>query len=306
MGYLTIKNLINIEQNKLGLRLICGKNGLWRNIGSIKIKYLDELDKTSSRRLSLLYLPDNSLRDLQKNKTLQESLFKKIKRNRIAGIIKNYAHSVPRGLKNFCDTNMLPLIETLLPEKDFCNKCEKILSHLQRNTTVINGVLVDVFGVGILIQGKSGMGKSEIALELITKGHRLVSDDIVEIYKDDTGELFGTSPELTAHFIEIRGLGIMDVTKIFGVSSVRDRKKLELVVELMEKKSAAIDRLGYQKWLNILGKKISKTVIPVKSGRNICTLIEVASRMYLLKKMGYDITLDIRKNLQNRLRIEGT
>lgn len=152
----------------------------------------------------------------------------------------------------------------------------------------IHGSLVDVFGVGVLLLGKSGVGKSECALELLEKGHRLVADDVVEIQKIDELFLFGTSAEIIKHHMEIRGLGILNVREIYGIGSVRNRKRIDLIIMLEEwDEGREYDRLGIdeQKY-TILDIDLSYIIVPVRPGRNIPVLVETAALNHRLKKMG--------------------
>ncbi len=171
----------------------------------------------------------------------------------------------------------------------------------ERITT--HGVLVDVFGVGVLIHGKSGVGKSEIVLDLVEKGHRLVSDDVVEIRKNTPMTLMGTSPESIRYHMEIRGLGIINIKDLFGVTSIRDRKKIEVIVELEqwdEKKE--YDRVGIdERSVEILGVTVPKVLIPVGPGRNMSMIIEIAARNHLLKRMGYNPAEELNRKLLNKM-----
>lgn len=155
--------------------------------------------------------------------------------------------------------------------------------------TTIHGVCLEVFGVGVLIRGKSGIGKSETSLELINRGHRLVADDAVIIKKVDNG-LKATCPELTQHLMEIRGLGILDITHLFGVGSIRLEQFVEIVIELEEwDENKEYDRIGTDEdYTEILGVKIPTVLIPVRQGRNISAIIEIAAKNYRQKLLGYD------------------
>jgi HPr kinase/phosphorylase len=155
--------------------------------------------------------------------------------------------------------------------------------------TTIHGVCLEVFGVGVLIRGKSGIGKSETSLELINRGHRLVADDAVIIKKVENG-LKATCPELTQHLMEIRGLGILDITHLFGVGSIRLEQFVEIVIELEEwDENKEYDRIGTDEdYTEILGVKIPTVLIPVRPGRNISAIIEIAAKNYRQKLLGYD------------------
>jgi len=161
-------------------------------------------------------------------------------------------------------------------------------SRLSPKTTM-HGVLVDVFGVGILLFGKSGIGKSETAMELVINGHRLVADDIVEVSRREGRILLGSGPDIIKHHMEIRGLGILNIKDLFGVSAVRDRKKIEVVAELVKWNSEEeYDRLGVDDLTHtILGVQIPLIRLPVQPGRNIAAIVEVAARNQLLKIKGH-------------------
>ena len=172
----------------------------------------------------------------------------------------------------------------------------------------VHGVLVDIYGEGVLITGESGIGKSETALELIRRGHRLVADDVVEIKRVSAGTLLGSSPEVIRHFIEMRGVGIVDIKQIFGVGSVKQVQNIDLVIhlELWDKKKE-YDRLGLgNQYEEILGIDVVSHTIPIRPGRNIAIICETAAINFRQKKMGYNAAEALNKrvmeNLQNNLR----
>ena len=159
----------------------------------------------------------------------------------------------------------------------------------------IHGVLVDVYGEGILIMGESGIGKSEAALELIKRGHRLVSDDVVEIKKVSAETLVGTAPETTRHFIELRGIGIIDVKTLFGIECVKMSQTIDLVIQLEEwSKDTEYDRLGLtDQYTEILGNQVVSHSIPIRPGRNIAIIVESAAVNHRQKKMGYNAAQEL-------------
>ena len=167
----------------------------------------------------------------------------------------------------------------------------------------IHGVLVDVYGEGVLITGESGIGKSEAAIELIKRGHRLVSDDVVEIRKVSDDMLVGTAPEITRHFIELRGIGIIDVKTLFGVGSVKDTQGIDLVIQLEDwKKETIYDRMGLEEqYTEYLGKKVTCYLLPVRPGRNLAVIVECAAVNHRQKKMGYNAAQEIYKRVQQSL-----
>ena len=167
----------------------------------------------------------------------------------------------------------------------------------------VHGVLVDVYGEGVLITGESGIGKSEAALELIKRGHRLVTDDVVEIRKVSDDTLIGTAPDITKHFIELRGIGIVDVKTLFGVSSVKDTQNIDLVIKLEDwGKDKEYDRLGLEEeYTEYLGNKVVCHSIPIRPGRNLAIICESAAVNHRQKKMGYNAAQELYKRVQNSL-----
>jgi len=166
-----------------------------------------------------------------------------------------------------------------------------------------HGVLVEVYGEGILILGESGVGKSETAIELVKRGHRLVADDAVEIKRVSQRTLVGSAPEIIRHFIEIRGIGIIDVKKIFGMGAVKDTERIDLVINLeVWKENTVYDRLGLEEeYTNILGLDIPSLTIPVKPGRNLAIIVEVAAMNHRQKKMGYNAAEELNKRLMDEI-----
>lgn len=164
----------------------------------------------------------------------------------------------------------------------------------------VHGVLVDVYGEGVLIMGESGIGKSEAALELIKRGHRLVSDDVVEIRKVSDETLVGAAPEITRHFIELRGIGIVDVKTLFGVECVKDTQSIDLAIQLEDwDKEKNYDRLGLEDhYVEFLGNKVVCHNIPIRPGRNLAIIVESAAVNYRQKKMGYDAARELYNRVQ--------
>lgn len=167
----------------------------------------------------------------------------------------------------------------------------------------IHGVLVDVYGEGVLIMGESGIGKSEAALELIKRGHRLVTDDVVEIRKVSDETLVGTAPDITRHFIELRGIGIIDVKTLFGVESVKETQNINMVIKLEEwSKDKDYDRLGLEEeYTEFLGNKVVCHSIPIRPGRNLAVIVESAAVNHRQKKMGYNAAQELYNRVQANL-----
>ena len=167
----------------------------------------------------------------------------------------------------------------------------------------IHGVLVDVYGVGVSIMGESGIGKSEAALELIKRGHRLVTDDVVEIRKVSDETLVGSAPDITRHFIELRGIGIVDVKSMFGVQSVRETQNIDLVITLEDwSREKEYDRLGLEEsYTEFLGNKVVCHNIPIRPGRNLAIIVESAAVNHRQKQMGYNAAQELYKRVQENL-----
>lgn len=195
----------------------------------------------------------------------------------------------PELLMRVAERHGTPVLRSPLMSSTFISRLTRRLEELLSPKASIHGVLVDILGVGILLIGRSGVGKSEAALDLVLKGHRLVADDVVEISVRPPDTVWGAATELHQHHMEIRGMGILNITDLFGVAAVRDNKKIEVVVELSDVREDDYDRLGTENnvW-PILGVDIPLVRIPLRPGRNIASLIEIVARNQLLKYRGHD------------------
>ncbi len=206
-----------------------------------------------------------------------------------ACIIITRGAPAPADLVAACDEVSIPLLVTPHASSMFIDRVNRFLEEELAPSTSIHGVLMDVLGVGILLLGKSGIGKSEAALDLVMRGHRLVADDIVDIWKKPPDTVFGSGSDIIKHHMEIRGLGIINIKDLFGVAAVRDMKKIELVVELVEwREDEEYDRLGIDELkYTVLEVELPMLRIPVRPGRNMTSIIEVAARNQLLKVQGH-------------------
>ena len=195
------------------------------------------------------------------------------------------------------------ILQTKAPTSSFMAEVIRWLNVKLAPCISIHGVLVDVYGVGVLLKGESGIGKSEAALELIKRGHRLVTDDVVEIRKVSDDTLVGTAPDITRHFIELRGIGIVDVKSMFGVQSVRETQNIDLAITLQEwDGKAEYDRLGLdENYMEILGNKVLCHNIPIRPGRNVAIIIESSAINHRQKKMGYNAAQELYKRFQESL-----
>jgi HPr kinase/phosphorylase len=189
------------------------------------------------------------------------------------------------------------------PTTKFIVNAILFLNNVLAPRTTMHAVLVDVYGVGVLITGESGVGKSESALELVKRGHQLVADDVVDIRRVSDNRLIGEAPETVRHFMEIRGIGIIDIRQLYGVGSVLMNKAIDMAVHLENwKEKKEYDRLGLdEEYIDILGVRIPHLVMPVKPGRNLSIIIEVASRNFSLKKLGYSAARELDKRLNDMM-----
>jgi HPr kinase/phosphorylase len=292
------------EHNSLNLRCVAGRKGLTREIcipdlnrpmGAIMGFYEDFAYQRIQvfGRGEVSYL--RRLEERNETKTLQELFSHKVP-------CCIFTHNVEPNEQfiNIAEAAHCPVLRTDLGTADFSSRLMRILAEIFAPRQSVHGVLVEVFGLGILILGDSGVGKSETALELIHRGHRLVADDVVDIHCVNGNVLMGAGAnKIIGHHMEIRGLGIINITHMFGVRAIRERKEIQLVVKLEEwDASKSYDRLGTDEQLiELLGVNIPKLEIPVKPGRNIPIIIETAAMNERLKSMGYNAAKEFNKNI---------
>ncbi len=199
--------------------------------------------------------------------------------------------------------NGIPVLGTNRPTSEFTAELIYELGELLAPCITIHGVLVDVYGEGVLITGESGIGKSEAALELVRRGHRLVSDDVVEISRINEHTLVGTAPDITRNFIELRGIGIVDVKTLYGVECIKEKQVIDLVIKLAEwKKDAEYDRMGLEEeYIEYLGNKVVCHSVPIRPGRNLAVICETAAVNHRQKKMGYNAAQELYRRVQANL-----
>ena len=197
----------------------------------------------------------------------------------------------------------VPILRTKRATNEFMADLIQCLNYNMAPRCTVHGVLVDIYGEGILIMGESGIGKSEAALELIKRGHRLVTDDVVEIRKVSDETLVGSAPDVTKNFIELRGIGIVDVKSMFGVQSVRETQNIDLVITLEDwSREKEYDRLGLEEeYTEFLGNKVVCHSIPIRPGRNLAIIVESAAVNHRQKQMGYNAAQELYKRVQENL-----
>ncbi len=232
----------------------------------------------------------------EENKT---DVFEEMLSYKIPICIFTYNIVPPESFLEIAKKNNICVVISELKTSDMIRAIESLIEEEFLESFTIHGGLVEVFGVGVLILGKSGVGKSEATLELISKGHRLISDDIVEFKKLKDGRIIGRKNEYIKHNMEVRGIGVVDISRLSGMSAIRDKKRLDLIIELEHwKDDEQYDRMGlFDKTYNILNTEVPYQKIPVRAGRNICILIETAAKNYRLKQMGYNSAKELDKAL---------
>lgn len=214
-------------------------------------------------------------------------------------IIITHGMEVPEELIECAEKAEIPVLETEVPTTRFSGMLTNFLEGKLAPMTTVHGVLVDVYGIGVLITGKSGVGKSETALELVKRGHRLVADDLVEIREVSKNVLIGNAPKLIEHMLEIRGVGIIDMMNLFGASAVKSDKRILIVINLeLWDEGKMYDRLGLdEKKMKIMDTELTKLVVPVRPGRNLSVIIEVAAMDYRMKRLGINAAQDFSNRL---------
>ncbi len=278
--------------DKFHLELVGGEEGLHRpitmsDISRPGLEIAGYFDYYPAERIQLLGKTEITFLDLlddAERKRRLESLCTDI----TPGIIISRELEVPHELIEAANRYDVPVMRSPMKTTRFSSHLTNYLESKLAPTTAIHGVLVDIYGVGVLITGKSGVGKSETALELVKRGHRLVADDCVEIRQEDMDTLIGNSPDLIEHLLEIRGLGIINVMTLFGAGAVRSHKRITLCINLeLWDKAKQYDRLGLdEEKMKIIDTEITKLTVPVRPGRNLAVIIEVAAMNFRLKRMG--------------------
>ncbi|MHB1153063.1 MAG: HPr(Ser) kinase/phosphatase [Eubacteriales bacterium] len=221
-------------------------------------------------------------------------------------VIYSSSLEVHSELESAAEQYNIPLLTTAQPTSEFMAALIAFLNLKLAPRITRHGVLVEVYGEGLLIIGDSGIGKSETAIELVKRGHRFIADDAVEIKKVSSKTLVGTAPELIKYFVELRGIGIVDVRRIFGMGSVKETEKIDLVINLEPwVQGKMYDRFGIDtEYMTIMGITIPMTTIPVKPGRNLAIILEIAAMNNRQKKMGYDTAAEFNKVLMGQMDVD--
>ncbi|GBG95395.1 HPr kinase/phosphorylase [Ligilactobacillus salitolerans] len=258
-------------------------------------------DYYPSERIQLLGMTEISFAHRMKKNERERIMDKMCGQNTPCFLVSRFL-PIPVELEEAGKRHHIPILRSKLPTTRLSSRITDFLQTKLSERRSVHGVLMDIYGLGVLITGDSGVGKSETALDLIKRGHRLIADDRVEIYRQDEQTLVGEAPEILSHLLEIRGVGIIDVMNLFGAGSVRQNTNISLIVNL-ENWSAAkqYDRLGSgEQAYEMFDVSLPKINIPVKVGRNMAIIIEAAAMNFRAKTMGYDATQKFEDNL-NRL-----
>ncbi len=303
-----VKELLDgVQRERLGLMLIAGEKGLTREVTTSRIQkpgllLTGLLEELHADRLQIFGAAEiNYLKRLGADE-LEDTL--KVFRPELPAIIVARGLEPPDFLVELCRKSSIPLFRTQHTSSVLIERVTKYLEERLAPSTTLHGVLVDVLGVGVLIIGKSGIGKSECALDLVSRGYRLVSDDVVIVKRMPPSVLFGSSSELIKYHMEIRGLGIINVKDLYGITAIRERKQMDIVVELVKWESETeYDRLGLEEnTYNILGVDLPYLRVPVSPGRSVATIVEVAARNQILKIMGHHPAKALERELDNAMK----
>lgn len=287
------------------LKLVSGQEGIGRHIAVSDIsrpglEMAGYFTHYPANRVQLLGKTELSFYDMLLPHERIERM-KKLCSPDTPAIIVSHDMNVPEELKNASNEEHVPVLTAKMATTRFSSLLTNFLESKLAPTTAVHGVLVDIYGVGVLITGKSGVGKSETALELVKRGHRLVADDCVEIRQEAENTLVGNAPKLIEHLLEIRGLGIIDIMTLFGASAIRSFKRISLVIDLeIWDPQKTYDRLGLEEEkMKIIDTDLHKLTIPVRPGRNLAVIIEVASMNHRLKRMGVNAAEEFSNRLND-------
>ncbi len=310
MKGIAVQGLIDDKSYGLELEAISGLKGLSRKIYNPRIQKLGlvitgHMAYLHPHRIQILGNTEISyLRSLPEAEG--EGIIKDLCKNDVVCFIVTRNLKVPAHFLTEAEEKRIPFLRSKLITSVFIERITKLLEEKLAPSTTVHGVLMDVIGVGVLIVGRPGIGKSESALELITRGHRLIVDDVTYIKKMGAIDLYGESPEMIKNLLEIRGIGIVDIGRLFGVSSVREKKRIDLVVELLDwNEKEEYDRIGFREdKYRLLSIDVPLVRIPISPGRNASTIIELACRNYILKKQGINTAVELEEKILKSMRTE--
>lgn len=307
MLHVEVRALLEDERYELSLELLAGKKGLRKRITIPWIQkpglaFAGMTEHLEAGRLQ--FISANEVRYLARLPAAKGRRFvRQFLASGVCPIVLAQGLEPPEVLVSECDKHSVPLLRATTSTPVFYDHIARFLTDKLTASTSLHGVLLDVLGIGVLLVGKSGIGKSECALDLVLRGHRLVADDVVGVKRKPPNKCYGYGSELIKYHMEIRGLGIINIKDLFGVAAIRDEKVVELVIELAAWDPARpYDRLGIEEEkFTILGVELPLLRIPVSPGRNITSIIEVAARNQLLKIRGHHSAREFRQKLDEEL-----
>ena len=286
------------------LTVLAGENGLDNYVESdllsrLGVELAGFFDFFDPKRIVLMGTKETTF-FRQLSDSIQESRVDKLFCYYPPAFIFSQLVEVPQIFIDYGNKFKIPILKSTLRTTASGSKITTYLQDKLAPRLSIHGVLLDINGMGTLITGKSGIGKSEIALELVKRGHQLISDDRVEIFQKDVGVLIGSAPKILERYMEIRGIGVVDVVSMFGAGAYRENKKIRLVVELEKwEEGKFYDRIGLENLTNkYFDTEVKKIIIPVSPGRNVATLVEAAAMNEKLKFMGVNSALEFADSVQ--------
>jgi HPr kinase/phosphorylase len=292
--HLTVGELLKEQRDRLRLELITGEKALGQRVIAAEVNrpglaLAGHPAHFRAERIQIIGRGEHAYCTAAPAKKLDQNLDRMLSKPNIPCLVITRNLSTPPALVRACKKFKVPLLRTSLDTASFVGELSALLEDRLAPTTKLHGVLVDVYGLGVLIQGDAGIGKSECALELVKRGHILVADDMVEVRQKRGDILIGSCPEPLKHYMEVRGLGILDIRLLFGIGSILTSSQIGLAVYLeMWSPSAQYERVGLErKMTRILDVDIPMVRIPVRPGRNLAVLIEVAALNQRLKSQGY-------------------
>ncbi len=307
---ITVRELLNERSKELNLKLLAGEAGLDNKLAVADVNRCGlalsgYFDYFVSERIQVLGNAEvEYLKKLGSKE--KEAVLEKMFSRKIPMLVICRGLPAIKELLEVAERHKVPVLKTPLFTTKFIGEIINYLEEKLAPKASIHGVLVDVYGVGVLLMGKSGVGKSECALDLVKRGHRLVADDVVELIRTSDKNLFGFPKPLLRFYLEVRGLGIVNIKELFGVGATRDKKRVELAVQMEEwDEKKSYERVGQkEQYHELLEVKIPALTVPVKPGRNIAIIVEVAAMQERLKKMGYSSLDELEKNIQKKMEKE--
>lgn len=307
MPSLTVDKLYKERRELLDLTLLAGSEGMSRQIQTNEIfrpglALTGYTERFAHKRVQVL--GETEMTYLQSlNSEQRIASLAKMMEFEMPMMVATKGLVPPKELLDACNKTKLPLLSTRFSTTELINRLSLFLDNFFAPSITKHGTLVDVYGVGLLYTGKSGIGKSECALDLVERGHRLVADDMVKLTKKTQTTIIGASNELLGHHMEVRGIGIIDIEKLFGIRAIRLQKRVEVEVRLTYWEGGAeYERLGLEeRFTTILGVEIPVVVIPISPGKNITVISEVIAMNHMLKVYGENAAVELSKRLSERL-----